>query len=372
MLSALLLENKRSKLEEKDSPDGGKEEDAGEGKAGDDVTRKAEPSDAKSESGSASNAAAAKDDDPNTPQPRVVDDIERAIFTFPERLMELLDQGAAEDAMWWLEDGDGFCVNPKLFGDKVLNKFFQGTKFESFTRKLNRWGFKRASGQHIPINTIAYYHNLFQRGKPELLKNMRGGKKKDLVGKDKLVPNALNDFQLVGFPGAFQAGLGAQGFGNPFMAGSAGFGGLAGSNAFANPGLFAPQFGAINPLDQFNDELRLQTYLASQQQAELAMQQQQLAQQQRMMAGGGEGFGANDQAALTELRRRAVMNSMLSNSLPQFNSFGSQDATVPAGFQQNQQGGNSGQAAYDPNLLQMLLQRQQQQQQGSGMDGSDR
>jgi len=73
------------------------------------------------------------------PRKRAVDDIERAIFTFPERLMELLDQEVAKDAMWWLEDGDGFCVIPKVFADKVLNKYFQGTKFESFTRKLNRW-----------------------------------------------------------------------------------------------------------------------------------------------------------------------------------------------------------------------------------------
>ena len=62
-----------------------------------------------------------------------------AMNTFPGRLMDFLDQGVASDAMWWLESGDGFCVVPKLFTEKVLDQYFQGTKFESFTRKLNRW-----------------------------------------------------------------------------------------------------------------------------------------------------------------------------------------------------------------------------------------
>ncbi|GKY98811.1 hypothetical protein MPSEU_000837200 [Mayamaea pseudoterrestris] len=103
--------------------------------------------------------------------------------TFPGRLMNLLDQGVASDAMWWLEQGDGFCVVPKLFGEKVLDEYFQGTKFESFTRKLNRWGFKRAAGQHVPKNTVAYYHGMFQKGRRDLLCHLRGGaKEKDIYG----------------------------------------------------------------------------------------------------------------------------------------------------------------------------------------------
>lgn len=68
-----------------------------------------------------------------------VENLERTIFTFPERLMDLLNKGVEKEAMWWMEDGDGFCVLPKHFSDKVLDRYFQGTKFESFTRKLNRW-----------------------------------------------------------------------------------------------------------------------------------------------------------------------------------------------------------------------------------------
>jgi hypothetical protein len=59
--------------------------------------------------------------------------------SFPERLMELFEGDVAKDAMWWLPGGDAFALSPDLFPDQVLQKYFQGTKFESFTRKLNRW-----------------------------------------------------------------------------------------------------------------------------------------------------------------------------------------------------------------------------------------
>ena len=59
--------------------------------------------------------------------------------SFPERLMGLIQKEVATDAIWWLPGGDAFALSPELFPEKVLQKFFQGTKFESFTRKLNRW-----------------------------------------------------------------------------------------------------------------------------------------------------------------------------------------------------------------------------------------
>jgi HSF-type DNA-binding len=57
---------------------------------------------------------------------------------FPEKIMSLLDSAEESQAMWWQPEGDAFCIVPASF-DHVLMKHFQGTKFESFTRKLNRW-----------------------------------------------------------------------------------------------------------------------------------------------------------------------------------------------------------------------------------------
>eukprot|EP00523_Entomoneis_sp_CCMP467_P005186 CAMPEP_0168748890 /NCGR_PEP_ID=MMETSP0724-20121128/16415_1 /TAXON_ID=265536 /ORGANISM="Amphiprora sp., Strain CCMP467" /LENGTH=377 /DNA_ID=CAMNT_0008796745 /DNA_START=94 /DNA_END=1227 /DNA_ORIENTATION=+ len=103
-------------------------------------------------------------------------DIEKAQYTFPERLMELLMNESVEKAMWWLPGGEAFALVPNTFYDTVLAKYFQGTKLESFTRKLNRWGFKRLSGQGIPKGTIAYYHKLFKKDQSDLMKKMRSGK----------------------------------------------------------------------------------------------------------------------------------------------------------------------------------------------------
>lgn len=57
---------------------------------------------------------------------------------FPNKIMALLDSGEEPQAMWWQPQGDSFCIVQANF-DPVLKKHFQGTKFESFTRKLNRW-----------------------------------------------------------------------------------------------------------------------------------------------------------------------------------------------------------------------------------------
>jgi HSF-type DNA-binding len=61
------------------------------------------------------------------------------LLPFPDKLMSLLDSNKVSEAMRWLRDGDAFCIAPVLFTERVLDKYFQGTKFESFTRKLNRW-----------------------------------------------------------------------------------------------------------------------------------------------------------------------------------------------------------------------------------------
>lgn len=65
--------------------------------------------------------------------------VDSGLLPFPEKLMALLDGGRVSDVMWWLPDGDSFCLVPSLFAEKVLDQHFSGTKFESFTRKLNRW-----------------------------------------------------------------------------------------------------------------------------------------------------------------------------------------------------------------------------------------
>lgn len=66
--------------------------------------------------------------------------------TFPEKLMEILDHPNSQDILQWMPDGEAFCVlSPTRCTDEILPKFFKQTKFPSFVRKLNRWGFKQIS-----------------------------------------------------------------------------------------------------------------------------------------------------------------------------------------------------------------------------------
>jgi HSF-type DNA-binding len=62
---------------------------------------------------------------------------------FPDKLMALLEKRVALDAVWWLRDlGDTkgvFAINRKVFTKKVLDVAFNGNKWPSITRNLNRW-----------------------------------------------------------------------------------------------------------------------------------------------------------------------------------------------------------------------------------------
>jgi len=192
---------------------------------------------------------------------------------------------------------------------------------------------------------------------------MRGGKKKDsaVSDKDKLLTNALNsDFSLaglhnpamVGVSGASPLGM-IPNLGNVFMANTAsgalcGLPGVGGN--FFMPGAGGAAGFGVSPLDQ---ELRLQQYLATQQQEAYALQQQQ--QQQQQMALGG-----SDQSALaSELRRRQATEGGgpdMASRILMANSRGPVAGMAPVTTGMPQQG-------YDTNLLQMLLAQQRQQQQ---------
>jgi hypothetical protein len=120
-------------------------------------------------------------------------DIEKAHYTFPAKLMDLLEEGKVEDALFWLPGGHAFGIRPKIFFEVVLSKYFQGTKYESFTRKLNRWGFRRLANQGVAKNTVAYYNLNFKQGQPELLKKMRSGNRTNYSSMDSYHHSAISN-----------------------------------------------------------------------------------------------------------------------------------------------------------------------------------
>ena len=91
---------------------------------------------------------------------------------FPARLHDLLtfDEGIS-DIITWLPHGRAWIVLKKPdFVEKVAPSHFSISKFESFTRQVNGWGFKRIT-QGPDVN--AYYHEMFLRGMPHLIQWMK-------------------------------------------------------------------------------------------------------------------------------------------------------------------------------------------------------
>mmetsp|Transcript_9618 Transcript_9618/g.10616 ORF Transcript_9618/g.10616 Transcript_9618/m.10616 type:complete len:222 (-) Transcript_9618:178-843(-) len=87
-------------------------------------------------------------------------------MAFPSRLMAILSTDEYSHIAGWLPHGKGFIIfQKKQFEAEVLPRYFKQSKFTSFTRKLNRWGFYRVSrGNEMG----AYYHKLFTRDNPRL------------------------------------------------------------------------------------------------------------------------------------------------------------------------------------------------------------
>ena len=77
---------------------------------------------------------------------------ERAKRVFPYVLHEILDQAEEkgyDDIVSWTPCGSGFKIHRREdFISDVLSRFFKLTRYKSFSRQLNLWGFTCiASGQ---------------------------------------------------------------------------------------------------------------------------------------------------------------------------------------------------------------------------------
>jgi len=106
---------------------------------------------------------------------------------FPSRLMQILSQKSLSEIIRWLPHGKSFVIiRPNVLAEKILPAFFPESlgslsektsraqngsvcKYPSFTRKLNRWGFRQISKG---VDAGAFHHKLFQRDLPKLCLQM--------------------------------------------------------------------------------------------------------------------------------------------------------------------------------------------------------
>ena len=90
-------------------------------------------------------------------------------MSFPRKLHAMLEAASVnnfEDVVAWQPGGTSFkVVDPKRFADEIMNIHFKQTKYKSFQRQLNTYGFRRF---HHGPNKGGYSHRHFVKRSPEL------------------------------------------------------------------------------------------------------------------------------------------------------------------------------------------------------------
>ena len=106
----------------------------------------------------------------------------------------------------WTPDGDKFVVKDKeVFASKIIPQYYDHNNYSSFTRQLNFYGFTREQSMTIKVSDLSslavgqetFYHKDFQRGRPDLLKNLQRRSSGDAKnGKKRKKPKTTDDATL--------------------------------------------------------------------------------------------------------------------------------------------------------------------------------
>mmetsp|Transcript_4603 Transcript_4603/g.10214 ORF Transcript_4603/g.10214 Transcript_4603/m.10214 type:complete len:371 (+) Transcript_4603:1904-3016(+) len=96
----------------------------------------------------------------------------RSTTNFPAKLHLIISDPANADIITWMPHGRSWKILDQYrLMKEVVSKYFVQTKYESFRRQINGWGFKRLH-QSGP-DSRSYYNEFFLRGLPHLTHLMK-------------------------------------------------------------------------------------------------------------------------------------------------------------------------------------------------------
>ncbi|ACI64509.1 HSF36, heat shock transcription factor DNA-binding domain-containing protein, DNA binding, transcription factor [Thalassiosira pseudonana CCMP1335] len=91
---------------------------------------------------------------------------------FPMKLYDILCNPEFHHAISWMPHGRSWKVlNKDFFMEEICPQYFAQTRYESFIRQVNGWGFKRMRREGP--DRSSYYHENFLRGYPNMIDHMR-------------------------------------------------------------------------------------------------------------------------------------------------------------------------------------------------------
>lgn len=119
---------------------------------------------------------------------------------FPLKLHEMLDEIEKDgyaSVISWQPHGRSFVVHkPKEFVRHVMPVYFNQSKFSSFQRQLNLYGFNRITQG---LDKGGYYHELFLRGKRPLTRRIQRTKVKGTYVRGRSSPESEPNFYAMSF-----------------------------------------------------------------------------------------------------------------------------------------------------------------------------
>lgn len=106
------------------------------------------------------------------------------------RMLEACERDGLSKIASFFPHGRAFAIHqPRRFAEEVMPKHFKQTKYTSFQRQLNLYGFRRLS---LGPDVGGYYHERFLKGQPQLSVGMKRTK---LKGDRRVKSNSSNEFE---------------------------------------------------------------------------------------------------------------------------------------------------------------------------------